>query len=112
MAVVQISWKDNADNETAFKIYKGTATPLSASSQQIAEVTLAGGTWAVAESASGLAPNVTLTSTNTGDSATQNETFVITYEEGVADDYYFGVSASNAVGDSDVVTSSPALTVS
>lgn len=111
MAVVQISWKDNADNETAFKIYKGTTTPLSGASTQIAQVDLVGSAWVASEINNG-APNVTLTSTNTGDSATQNEVFVITYEESITGDYYYGVSASNSVGDSDVVTTSPALAVS
>ena len=111
MAVVQISWKDNADNETSFKIYKGTTSPLSSSSTQIGVVSLSGSTWSASEFTSGSAPNITLTSTNTGDSATQNETFVITYDEGTSGSYYYAVSASNSVGDSDVVTTGSALTV-
>ena len=111
MAVVQLSWRDNSDNETGFKIYKGTSSPLSSSSDQIAEVSLNGGTWVVAESATGSAPDVAITSTNTGDSVTKDETFIITYTESVADTYYFGVSATNAIGDSDVVTTGSALIV-
>jgi hypothetical protein len=112
MATVQISFRDNADNETAFKIYKGTSAPLSASSTQIAEVNLVSGAWTVSETTSGSAPSVSLQSTNTGNSATQGETFVVRYEEGTPGDYYYGVSASNDIGDSDVVTTGSALTVS
>jgi len=106
MAIVQISFQDNADNETEFKIYKGTSTPLDSSSTQIAKIELVSGSWSVAEYTSGSAPSIQLTSTNTGSSATTGETFTITYDEQTAGTYYYGVSASNAVGDSDVVTSS------
>ena len=111
MATVQISFRDNADNETSFNIYQGTSSPLSASSTKIAEVSLSGGAWSVAEATTGSAPNVTLTSTNTGNSATQGETFVVRYDESNAGLYYYGVSAENAVGASDVVTTGSALNV-
>jgi hypothetical protein len=111
MATVQISFRDNADNETSFKVYKGTSAPLSASSDQIIDITLSNGTWSASESSSGSAPNLTLTSTNTGNSSTTGETFVVRYDEGTAGSYYYGVSASNSIGDSDVVTTSAALNV-
>jgi hypothetical protein len=111
MAVVQISFKDNANNEDSFKIYKGTATPLTSASTQIATIALSAGTWTATEFSSGSAPSLTLTSTgHNSDPATVGETFVLTYEEATANTYYYGISASNSVGDSDVVTSS-ALTV-
>jgi hypothetical protein len=111
MAIVQISWQDNANNETKFKVYKGTSTPLDSSSDLIAEVELSGGTWVASEAGSGTAPNIALSSSNTNDSVTTGETFVITYEEGVQGNFFYGVSASNAVGDSDVVTTASALSV-
>lgn len=111
MATVQISFRDNADNETSFNIYKGTSSPLSASSTKIAEISLSNGAWIVAEETTGSAPNITLTSTNTGDSVTTGETFVVRYDEGTTGLYYYGVSAENAVGASDVVTTASALNV-
>lgn len=111
MAIVQISWQDNANNETSFKIYKGTSSPLNASSDQIASVTLTGGQWSASEHSTGSAPSLSLTSSNTGDSVTSGETFVITYEESSLGNFFYGVSASNAVGDSDVVTTGTALSV-
>jgi len=111
MAVVQISWRDNSDNETAFKIYQGSTSPLSSGSTQIGTVTLSGGSWSATEFSSGSAPDIQVTSTNTGDSQTEGETFVITYTEGTSGSYYYGISASNAIGDSDVVTTASALTV-
>lgn len=111
MAIVQISWQDNADNETSFKVYKGTTTPLTSSSDLLATVALSGSTWLASEGTSGSAPSLQITSSNTGDSVTTGETFVITYDEGSAGNYYYGVSASNSVGDSNVITS-PEVTVS
>ena len=110
MATVQISFRDNADNETEFKVYRGTSAPLSSASTQIASVALSGGAWAVT-SINSEAHNVEITSTNTGDSVTSGETFVIKYDELVAGDYYYGISASNAIGDSDVVTTATTLTI-
>ncbi len=111
MAIIQISWQDNANNETSFKVYKGASTPLNASSEQIAEVTLTNGNWVASEASTGSAPNLSLTSSNTGDSVTTGETFVITYEEATFGNYFYGISASNPVGDSDVVTTGTALSV-
>lgn len=111
MAVIQISWQDNANNETSFKIYKGTSSPLDSNSTQIASVDLTNGAWVATESSTGSAPSLSLTSSNTGDSVTTGETFVVTYEESTLGNYFYGISASNAVGDSDVVTTSSALSV-
>lgn len=111
MAVIQISWQDNANNETSFKIYKGTSSPLNSQSDQIASVDLQSGAWVATETSTGSAPQLSLTSSNTGDSVTTGETFVITYEESTLGNYFYGISASNAVGDSDVVTTSSALSV-
>ena len=111
MAIIQISFQDNANNETAFKVYKGTSTPLNQSSTQIAQVDLQNGVWVASETSTGSAPQLALTSTNTGDSVTNGETFVLTYEESNIGNFYFGVSASNSVGDSDIVTTSSALSV-
>jgi hypothetical protein len=111
MAIVQISWQDNANNETKFKIYKGTSSPLTSASDLIANVELISGSWVVSEETTGSAPSIAITSSNTGDSVTTGETFVVTYEEGTPNNYFYGVSASNSVGDSDVVTTGTALSV-
>lgn len=111
MAVVQLSFQDNANNETSFKIYKGTTSPLDSSSTQIAEIRLDSGAWVADEATTGSAPSLSLNSNNTNDSSTTGETFVVSYEETTAGDYYYGVSASNDVGDSDVVTTSSTLTI-
>jgi hypothetical protein len=107
MAKVQISWRDNSDNEDSFKIFKSTNTPVTSSDAQIAEVELANGQWGV----SGTAANVAITSSNTTNSSTTGETFVVNYDEDVANIYYYGVAASNAVGDSLVVTSAGSVEV-
>ena len=107
MAKVQISWRDNSDNEDSFKVYKSTNNPVEATDTLIAEVVLSGGVWNV----SGIANNLALTSLNTTNSTTTGETFTISYDEDAAGTYYYGVSASNAVGDSLVVTSAGSVEV-
>ena len=107
MAKVQISWRDNSDNEDSFKIFKSTNNPVTSTDALIAEVALSSGQWSV----SGSASNVALTSSNTTNSATTGETFVISYDEDTANTYYYGVAASNAVGDSLVVTSAGSVEV-
>ena len=107
MAKIQISWQDNADNETSFKVYQGTSSPVQDTDTLIATVALSSGTWDV----SGSAANVLLTSSNTGDSVTTGETFTLTYDESVDGTYYYGVAASNAVGDSAIATGSVAVIV-
>lgn len=107
MAKVQISWEDKSDNEDSFKVYRGTATPVVDTDTLIGTVALSGGNWSV----SGAGADLELTSTNTGDASTVDETFIITYTESSQGDFYYGVVASNGVGDSDVATSATAVNV-
>ena len=107
MAKVQISWRDNSNNETSFLVYKGSNSPVTNTDPLIATVALSDGSWSV----SGSASNITLTSTNTGDSLTTGENFIITYDEDTPGLYYYGVAASNAVGASNVVTSAGSVEV-
>lgn len=107
MAKIQISWTDKADNETAFKIYQSTSATITDSDTLIGTVTLSGATWSV----SGSGSNIALESTNTGNSTTKDETFTVSYDESTPGDYYYGVSASNLVGDSEIVESANTITV-
>ena len=108
MAKIQISWTDNANNETAFKVYKSTSATITSSDTLIGTVSLSGSTWAV----SGSGTNIALDASGTGDSATTGDTFTISYDENTTGTYYFGVASSNVVGDSEVVESTASLTVS
>ena len=107
MAKIQISWRDNADNEDSFKVYRSTSSTVDTSATLIATVSYASNTWGV----SGVGSNLTLTSSNQGPSAT-GEIFTLTYDETTPATYYYGVSASNAVGDSAISASSVGVTVS
>lgn len=109
MALVKVEWVDAADNETSFKIYRGTSSVVTTSDTLIGEVSLSNGAWSVSGS-SGSSHQIT--STNTGASSASGETFTITYEEANAGVYYYGVAASNSVGDSPITTSQITVTVS
>ena len=106
MAKIQISWRDNADNEDKFKIYRSGDSTVTTGDTLIAEVEWMGSSWDVTGSGS----NLSLTSSNGGPSAT-GEIFTLTYDENVAGTYYYGVSASNAVGDSAIAASSVSVVV-
>ena len=108
MALVKVEWIDAADNETGFKIYRGTNSAVSTSDVLIAEVTLGSGSWTVTGS-SGSSHQIT--STNTGASSATGETFTITYEESNPGTYFYGVAATNSVGDSPITSSTITVTV-
>ena len=108
MAKIQISFTDNADNETAFKIYQSTSATITDTDTLIGTVTLSGSTWSVG----GTGSNIALDSSNTGNSTTTGETFTVSYDESTPGTYYYGVSASNVVGDSGIVESTGTITVS
>lgn len=107
MAKVQISWEDKSDNEDSFKVYRGTATPVVDTDTLIGTVALSGGAWSI----SGAGADLEITSTNTGDASVVDETFTITYTESAQGNYYYGVAASNGVGDSNMATSATAVNV-
>lgn len=108
MAKIQVSWRDNADNEEGFKIYESTDATVNTGDNLIAEVTWNAGSssWV----ATGSATNLTLTSSNQSPSAT-GEIFTITFDNNTIGTYYYGVSASNAVGDSAIAASSVGVVV-
>ena len=108
MAKIQIGFTDNADNDTAFKIYQSTSATITDTDTLIGTVTLSGSTWSV----SGTGSNIALDSSNTGNSTTTGETFTVSYDESTPGTYYYGVSASNVVGDSEIVESTGTITVS
>ena len=107
MAKIQISFQDNSDNEDEFKIYRGTATPVTTSDTQIAALTWDGSQWVF----SGSATNGEVTQGVNIDPSQAGQQYVFLYDEGTPNTYYYGVSASNAVGDSAISTSG-AVTVS
>lgn len=109
MALVKIEWIDAADNETGFKIYRGTNSAVSTSDVLIGTVTLSNGSWSVSGSSGS---SHQLTSVNTGASSAVGETFTLTYDEGSAGTYFYGVAATNSVGDSPITSSGVTVTVS
>lgn len=109
MALVKIEWVDAADNETGFKIYRGTQSTVTNQDVLVADVELNGGVWSV-NGSSGSSHQIT--SSNTGASNATGETFTVTYEEANAGTYYYGVAATNSVGDSPITSSGVTITVS
>jgi hypothetical protein len=109
MALVKVEWIDAADNETGFKVYRGTNSAVATSDVLIAEVSLSSGNWTVTGQSGS---SHQLTSVNTGASSATGETFTLTYEESNAGTYFYGVAATNSVGDSPITSSTITVTVS
>lgn len=111
MATVQISFQDNADNETAFKIYRGTSSTVSTTDVHILTMTwdAATSTWGIAQIPSSPDLNASIiTGATTAPSETGNN-FVVVYDEATPGTYYYGVAASNVVGDSGVASSAQSV---
>lgn len=102
MAKIQISFQDNSDNEDEFRIYRGGASPVTTSDTLVAELTHDGTNWSIAGSAGSnheISQGVNNSPSSSGDQ------YIVLYDEISAGDYYYGVLASNAVGDSAMSTS-------
>lgn len=110
MALVQISWKDNANNEDEFKVYRSTSSTPTSSDSLIATIALSSGTWGITGS-TGTNHQLTSNPANTGNAATTGETFTITYTESTPATYYYGVLASNDVGNSNLIASNSSVIV-
>lgn len=108
MALIQISFQDNANNEASFRVYRGTGAAVTTSDQYIAEISLSGSTWSISGQSG---TNHMLTSSNTGNATTTGETFTLNYTESTPGTYYYGVCAHNAVGSSNVATSASSVVV-
>lgn len=108
MAKIQISFQDNSDNEDYFNIYRGTATPVTASDTKIAQLTWDGSQWAF----TGSATNGEVTQGVNIDPSQAGQQYVFLYDEGTPDTYYYGVSAQNAVGESAISTSGAVIVAS
>lgn len=102
MAKIQISFQDNSDNEDEFRIYRGAATPVQDTDTLIATLSHDGTNWSITGSAGSnheISQGVNNSPSSTGDQ------YIVLYDETSAGDYYYGVLASNAVGDSAISTS-------
>jgi len=101
MAKIQISFQDNSDNEDEFRIYRGAATPVTTSDTLIGTLTHDGAAWSIA----GSGTNLEISQGTNNAPSSSGDTYIVLYDENSAGDYYYGVLASNAVGDSAISTS-------
>jgi hypothetical protein len=101
MAKIQISFQDNSDNEDQFRIYRGTATPVTTNDTQIAQLDHDGTSWSI----SGPVTNLEISQGVNNSPSSTGDQYIVLYDETSAGDYYYGVLASNAVGDSAISTS-------
>jgi len=109
MATIKLNWTDQADNETEFKVYKGATPTLTNQSEEVCQLVYNGSNWTLQTSNNSIS-NMSLLSTN-GSQALDNERFRIEFEDSSTGLTYYGVSASNGAGESDVVPISEGLNI-
>jgi hypothetical protein len=108
---IRLEWQDEANNETAFKVYRGSSLSMNeGNSDLIVSIEWDGTSWNA-----GIVDTTNisgLTDFTSGGEPTDTEgTFGFTFTEASSGTYYYGVSAGNAVADSDVVPSTSAITI-
>lgn len=100
MAKIQISFQDNSDNEDEFRIYRGTSSTVTTSDTLIATLEWGGASWSI----TGSGTNLEISSGSTNDPTSTGQ-YVVLYDENSPGTYYYGVLASNSVGDSAISVS-------
>jgi hypothetical protein len=113
MATVQITFQDNADNETAFKIYRGASSTVTASDDHILTMTWnsSAAEWEITQIAASPDLSAQIITGTSDLPSNSGNSFVIIYDESVTGTYYYGVSASNIVGDSAIASSGQSVTI-
>ena len=108
---IKIQWQDEADNETHFKIYRGSTLDMSVDdSDEIISIDWNGSAWvhSIVDST-----NVSqLTDFLSGGSPTDaGGQFSIDFTDAFTGTHYYGVLAGNAVANSDIVPSTSSVTI-
>jgi len=113
MATVQITFQDNADNETAFKVYRGTGSTVTSSDDHILTLNwnASSGSWDIDQVAASPALSAQIITGLNDLPSNSGNSFVFIYDEAVTGTYYYGISASNVVGDSAIASSGQAVTI-
>ena len=115
MATVHISFTDNSDNEEKFTIYRSVdgGSVTGATSEVVAEVSYdaVASTWGVTSGAVDSQNDATGTTLPDGDPSDTGQNFVVTYTEGNAGVYFYGVEAENAIGKSAIKSASSAISI-
>lgn len=105
---IRIQWRDNAVNETEFFIYRSTNPSISTSDTKIAKLEWSGTSWVASDISSQVSSVSAIT---TQASPTDVGLFEIEFTDAIQGDNYYGVSASNATGESDVVPTTTSINV-
>lgn len=108
--IVQLQWRDRANNETKFRVFRNDTPEILLHDNEIIRVEWDGTTWGVVEMNTNVS-NATLETSNSPPSVS-DELFKIQFTDAQTGTYYYGVSAGNAVSNSDVVPTDTSITIS
>lgn len=113
MATVQITFTDASTNEDAFNIYRSDdgVSAVVDGSKLVSQLAWDGSAWQASQGA--LANNTVSiqAGSSTASPSTPGQTFILRYNETDTGEFKYGVTASNAIGDSDIRNSGTAVTL-
>lgn len=107
--LVQLQWRDKADNETEFRVFRNSTAEFLLSDTEVARVEWNGTTWVTSIQENNIS-NLTLETSNASP-ATSDEIFKIQFTEASVGEHYYGVAAGNEMGFSDVVPTTTSIVV-
>lgn len=104
MAKIILNWTDVSNNGINFKVYRSTGSIISTADDEIISMDLDVGNaiWSASADNTLNVTNPVINSTNSGD-PTNQEDFELEFEDSSVGEFYYGVSVSNDVGESDIV---------
>lgn len=107
--LVQLQWRDKANNETEFRVFRNSTPEFLLTDTEVARVEWSGTTWTTTIQESNIS-NLSLETSNSSPS-TADDLFKIQFTEALQGEHYYGVAAGNEMGFSDVVPTSTSIVV-
>ena len=105
---LKLNWRDNAKNDLAFKIKRSGSSVMDESDLDIISLAWDGSQWTETiedtTNISAVTINQFVTPSSTG-------IFSLTFTDGFVGSNYYGVSAGNATGYSDIISTDTAVTI-
>jgi hypothetical protein len=110
--LIQLTWTDEADNETTHSVYRGSDLNMtSASGTFLFKIDWDGTSWNIDSASQDSSINSIQVLQDGGAPTTVSQDFQVEFVDTVLGEHYYGVSASNATGASDVVPSSSSILI-
>lgn len=111
MATVQITFTDASTNEDAFNIYRSDdgSSAVVDGAKLVSQLAWNGSAWQASQGALSNGTASIQSGSSTASPSTQGQTFILQYTENDSGNFKYGVTATNAIGDSSITNSGTAV---